>query len=304
MLLFKFRELQTRAHSFEPITDERSKRDLLDAIENIGEVVIGSSISNLVMSVSNTLNPHSDHNKLNTLKEHVEDQDKRIREFEFKFNLSAEIHKGLFDTMSALNHRLTEVNRQLMHVAHLMPKVSWTSSYIQSRIYTAAQDMKNIVNQFIRGHVATEELSELLNIPQLYDVDPEDAHFITAVNINLNTIFLRFYTKVRSADTHVYKVDAFNYWENLIQTPVRMECRGYKHLIYNESNNCLKAIEEPSTLAITQTCLNPNSTDPRLQIWKEVPTTGNIYATTDTCQVKATANYHYIYCFPFDIITK
>jgi len=78
-----------------------------------------------------------------------------------------------------------------------------------------------------------------------------------------------------------------------------MEYRGHKYLIYNRTSNCLKAIDEPSQIAIIEVCNIANFTDPRLQVWEALTTTRDVFSHPNTCQVKRTLLY--IYCFPFNI---
>lgn len=118
------------------------------------------------------------------------------------------------------------------------------------------------------------------------------------MNINSRTILMKFIVRERSKDTFVYKVSAFNYWDNLTQTPNLIEYRGYKYLVYNQTNNRIKAIDEPATPAILENCLTPNMTDPRLQDWQVLISTNDIYAYKHICQIKRTLDFNYVYCFP------
>lgn len=147
-------------------------------------------------------------------------------------------------------------------------------------------------------------MAVLLNLPNLERVDNHDTKFESIFRAADNVLRLRFIVRNRSKDTFVYKVSSFKYWDNLTGVPSLMEYRGYNYLIYNETANCLRAIEEPEQNAVLEMCDEANYTDPRLNMWEKLVETRDVYRFNHTCQVKRTFEYNYIYCFPFNITTR
>ena len=116
-----------------------------------------------------------------------------------------------------------------------------------------------------------------------------------------NVIRMQFIVRQRSKDTAVYKVGAFKFWDNLTEIPALKEYRGHRFLIYNRKSNYLKAIDEPSQLAVIEECDQANFTDSRLQIWETLVVTRVIAKYQNICQIKRFLLYNYVYCFPFSI---
>lgn len=302
----KINELVSRTPNNIPNYGHRyAKRGILsDALETTAEVACGICVSNLISSVFNRFYPHSDHNRIIAVEEVIKDHKEKVQTFEKNFNITYEINKGILHSMQEFSRSQREANRQIHHLAELMPRVSWVSSYIQSRVTAASSDLRTIIDEYSHGRVACKEISDMLNIPALQGIDNADTRFESAELVNPQLIKMKFAVREKSPNTFVYKVNPFMYWENLTGMPNLMEYRGDKFLIFNESSNCLKAIDEPSQRAVLEDCTARNYTDPRLQYWQTLISTTDIYAYNHTCQVKRTLEYNYIYCFPWNITTK
>lgn len=295
-------DLKSRAQLIRP--SRRPKRSIIDAIETTTGLVCAGCITNLISSMISRFIPHSDHNRIVSLEERQNDMNNKVIEFENEFNITREIEKGVLESLIGLNMYQRKLENQMQHLAFLMPRISWTSAFIQQKITTSAADLKTVVDEYSHSRVACKELSIFLGLQELADVDNHDTRFEFIQRLTKNMLHLKFIVRKRSTDTFVYKVAAFRYWDNLTETPSLMEYRGYNYLIHNESSNCLKAIEEPSQAAILEECKDANYTDPRLSIWDKLLETRDIYRYNHTCQVKRTMDYNYIYCFPFNITTK
>lgn len=305
IFMSKINELKTRSPRYRdgPVNHVKT-RSIADAVETTAELVCAGCVTNLISTLFERLYPHSDHNRIKALEEHKQELDAQVNEFNQKFNITNEIHKGILESMINFRRYQHEMHHQIQHLAYLMPRVSWTSAYIQARITAGAQDIRTIIEEYSYGRVACKEMASLLNIKELEDIDNHDTNFEFIRRSGSNSFVFKFAVRNRALNTRVYKVSAFKYWDNLTGVPKLMEYRGYNYLIHNETANCLKAIEEPSQRAILEVCNEANYTDPRLNIWEMLVETRDVYRFNHTCQVKRTLVYNYIYCFPFNITTK
>lgn len=282
-----------------------SKRGLIDnTVEKAAEIVECACVSNLISTIISYINPYSTRNKLNNLEEQVAHQQERIEDFNRNFNITYGIQQGIIDSMVALSRDLHETRRQLTHLANLMPKFTWISAYMQSRITSSASDLRTIIEEFNYGRVATRELRYLFKLDSLEGINNHDTTFESVTKIATNIIRFKFAVREKSRTTFVYKVAAFQYWDNLTALPSLMEYQGDRFLIFNETNNCIKAINEPTQTAVLDECTEANFTDPRLQNWRSIISTEDIYSVKNTCQVKRTLLFNYIYCFPENITLK
>lgn len=306
-----FKDLKNRIPIFRKskpsinIDTKRGKRSIIDAVETTAELVAAGCVTNLISAAVSYFNPHSDRNRINSLEERQKMTEDAAIDFEERFNLTQEIQHGILGDLMGLNLRQRELQNQIHHLAFLMPRVSWMSAYIQQKITTASINLRNMIDEYLHGRVACKEVSTLLGLEAIKDIDNHDTRFEFIEQLSANRMHLKFIIRKRSQDTQVYKVFAFRYWDKLTDIPTLMEYRGYNTLIYNETANCLKAIEDPTQSSFTDdVCIERNYSDPRLSIWEKLVETRDIYKFNTTCQTKKTMDFNYIYCFPFNVTTK
>lgn len=273
-------------------------------IETVESVVCGVCISNLISSIFERINPYSDHNKINHVDNRVKKLEEDGKEFRANFNLTHELQNGILQVMQSFARNQRDQNRQLLHFAALMPRVSWISSFLQTRITTTAVDLRSIIDEMTYGRVAVKELGDMLNIDKLQHVKNGDTQWISVTRLASDIIRFKFAVRERSREAKIYKVSSFRYWDNLTETPSLMSYEGPEYVMYNETNNCLKAVEDQPNGAILDECLLGNFTDSRVQNWKVLVRTPDIRSYNHTCQVKRTLVAHYIYCFPWQIKLK
>lgn len=299
----KVRELKMRSPKYR---GARNRRHVLnEVVETTAELVCAGCVTNIISALFQRWYPKSDHNRINFLEESNEQLKRQTEQFKTEFNVTHEVQNGILQTLMSFHRDLREQQRQLQVLTDLLPTVSWSSAFVQSRITQGASDLRTIIDEYSSGRVACKEMANLLNLDELREIDNYDTRFesITSLPGPANYLF-KFTVRKKSKTTFVYKVGAFKFWDNLTEVPTLMEYRGHNYLIHNETNNCLKAIEEPTQRAVLEVCTEQNSTDPRLQVWEKLVQTRDVYSNKHNCQVKRTLLYHYIYCFPFNITLK
>lgn len=281
---------------------DRHKRSILESVVKASENIIGVSIiSNLISSTIDYFNPDSTRNKV------IKDEEKlamAIQNFEIKFNITHEVQQGILNSLEQLSRDVQDQKRKLNHIVDLLPRITWVSSFLQSRITSAATDIKYITEEFMYGRVSVREMEEMLSLPALEGVRNEDTKFLSISKPHPSVVRFNFIVRETSNDTFGYKVSPFHYWDNLTGDPSWMEYVGAKFLIYNSTSNCIKAVDEPAGNIIDDECNIQNYIDSRLQEWRSIVTSKNIYENTKTCQVKKTLDYSYVYCFPWNITTR
>lgn len=302
------RQPAKHTHAPEFSNEKRSiKRSILsEAATTVISIFGGVVVSNLVAVITSRLNPSSDYNRLNRLEPAFETEKNRITEFESRFNATKEVQRGMVEAMSQMGKTIREQQRQINHLAHLLPQTTWLASYLQSRILSASADLKTIIDEYVRGRVATLELSELLNITEIRGIEPEDTSFerVDREPGALQTINMQFTVREKSKDTFVYKVMPFNYWENLTEIPSLMEYVGPRYIIYNEAKNCIKGISDSPLRDVREECNEINGTDPELSKWRVLISTNKVYDQNQGSMDYRTLKFNYVYCFPWNITIK
>lgn len=280
-----------------------SKRSILNSLTTfatgITGAVLGVVISNLLTSAFEIINPNSDHNKLITTQDVVMQHTEMFNRFEKQMNATYETQRGLLDAMKLINKSIRDQDRKLRHLEETLPHFTWIAAYIQSKIISGSIDLRNVLDEYRQGRVATDALADLLNITQLRGIPSIDTRF-ESINVVSNTAWeLKFIVKERDKNTHIYKVDAFRVWGNLTETPKLMSYNGAGFVLYNASNNCVKGIDEPYMRGIIEDCMIENYEDKQLTSWHSIVAEDGIMDTHTT--VKRTLQFSYVYCYPKNI---
>lgn len=75
-------------------------------------------------------------------------------------NITNVVQAGMLEMIKNNAHSIREQEIQLSHFAQLSAKITWLSSYIQTRIYFATTKLSTILEEIIRHRVATQDFSE------------------------------------------------------------------------------------------------------------------------------------------------
>ena len=168
--------------------------------------------------------------------------------------------------LNARNER--ETRRQLHHIVHLLPRLLWQSSVVESTIVMTSADLRTIMDEYTRGRVAPAELATLLNVTEIGSADNQDTVFYSVERVAQHTIRLKFTIAHKSTDSKVFRVRPFIYWDQLISKPEFRSYHGKLLAVHNATNNCVKGIDESATLQLDEVCDIPNFVDPDISIWR------------------------------------
>lgn len=270
----------------------RAKRSIPDAI-------FGGVVSNLIGTIYEDIAPWSDHNQIKELRHHQEDIDNRVKLFVRTFNASIAVEQGILTMVKQNARSIREQNRQLSFFKEFSQKLTWLSSFIQTRILFVSADLRTVNDEMSHHRVATHELADLFNITALRSIEPMDTEFISVEKLTENTLRFRFNVRKSSPDTHVYKVFAFRFWDNLTGTPEMSDYQGASYVIYNSKVNCIKGAEDLTERVVFDDCSTPNLVGSNVNQWRK-HATKDIY-TSDLTAHKRSAKANYIYCFPNNI---
>ena len=262
-----------------------------------------SCISNVISTVIDKVTGRSTNDHIENLTEEIK---LMKEEFISKFNITHEVQKGLLNNFNQLSQTVEMHQNRINFLMGMVPRVTWMASFIQTEIATVAADLETIIHEYGRGKVAVKEIGHMLKLPHLMYHEYLDSEFVLLEpkTQDMTTLRLVFKLQETSYDTFVYRVNPFQYWEDLTGTPKLMKYVGSEYLIHNMSNNCLQAIEKPTRRLVDQSCDVANFLDPKLQLWESRRETRDIYSQNDTIQIKKTIMFNYIYGFPFNITLR
>ena len=266
----------------------------------ISDVVSATCVSNLICTLVGPILPWSQYHKINDIQEIVKQEQARFQKFQHDFNVTLAIQKGIINMVANNTRSIREQQRQFGQFVHLSSKMTWLSSFIQTRIILASSDLRTIIDYLTRGQVATLELSELLNLTEIRNIDPRDTEFISVQQLTPNTLRLKFNVRLRSNECHIYQVHSFRYWDNLTHIPNLLEYQGREYVLWNKTANCIKGIEKPIDRAILDECSEVDHKDTKLNIWRSIVTTSDVYRN-NVASYKHSFKWNFIYCFPWNI---
>lgn len=208
--------------------------------------------------------PFSDHLKVQCLEEYQRIEMEYLQKFNHIFNATQHIREGIVNMVRNNTMSIIEQNRQIAHLADLSSHYSWLASYIQTRMLFATADLKDIINDYRERRVNCRALANLLNMTELATVNKHDTRMDQISLITPNTIRFNFSMNVNSQDTFIYRVHTVRIWENLTHTPTLMEYQGSAFVIYNQTSNCIKGIEEPTSRVVHLRCNKQNYIDSKI----------------------------------------
>lgn len=272
----------------------REKRDL-------ATIVTFVAVSNFIGTFLERINPWSDYHRINHLEDEVRHEQEVTQKFIHNFNVSASIQKGMLDLIKSQTRSVREQQKQLSFYQQLSSRLTWLSSYINTRLVFASADLRSVIESMRHGKVSTLELADLFNQTDLRDIDPRFTYFTSVKPVASHTLRFKFIVHNIDKNTHIFKIYAFRYWDNLMFTPQLLEYHGSPYVLYNKSINCLKGLEDLTETLIFDECSIVNYHDPKLNIWRVLIQTQDV-KSQDVSSYKRTATANYIYCFPWNMV--
>jgi len=263
----------------------------IDAVGDVTGWIFGNVASNLVTSVLDWVNSNSIRNRVNRL----EVTAAILKE---NFDVFTQVSKGIIDNQEVLAMAVKKTADELNQLATDFPRFAWISSLLVNRIVTSGQHLQRVANEAKRGRVEVDSMAFLLGIPNLSYFDNRDTKFHSINRVSRDMVNFNFSINVEARDTKVYNVYGFGHWNNITGKPEYLEYRGARHLVYNETSNCMRAIEPPISTHVYETCEELDGEDPLLSSWETTKTTENLHRFENESHVQKFEDWNYIYCFP------
>lgn len=290
--LVKVNDLLARSPTLKTSDNHIEKRSITD-------VIFGGVVSNFIGILYEQIVPWSDHNRIKELQtaEHIIEA--RLSKFNQDFNTTLAIQRGIIDLVKNNARSIREQNRQLGYFKELSQKLTWLSSYIQTRILFSATDLRTVNDELVHRRVATSELADLFNLTDLHQINPINTEFISVTSPAKDTLKFKFSIRKSSLTSKVYRIYAFRYRDNLTHTPVMKDYHGPQYILYNQNINCIKGLDDIIERVVYDDCNTANYIDPSVKRWRSYAT--HDIHEQDLSNYKRTPHYNYIYCFPYEI---
>ena len=277
----------------------REKRDIawLPIMSGFIGGVTANVVTNFINTITEYIDPNSKTNRLTRLEQQQINHAKALREI-----------KGITSDMAKLVEELGDeimsTRRDQLKLARMIPEVIFPSNAIIRSIRLASERLDEVIDTYVEtGKVDLKNIGLLLNNTHLEKQHSwRDTVFDNFMVGQGDTILFEFTALQRSEDTHAYQTDAFDYWDNLTEpTIIKRRHEGEQHMIFNHTSNCVRHIPKPKLRAINEECSTTNYDDGHLDDWKIIQTISDFDEIKPSAQVKSTATYNYIYCFPYNI---
>lgn len=271
------------------------KRGLLDFG---GGVITGITISNIVSSVIQYINPDSDHHKINRIEEKLTAEQKLLNEYVDKARILNDMEKDILETVSKINVKVDKNAHDIEIMTSVIPSSSWLAAYLQTKIAMGIRDLRAVKKAFMRNKVATQAVANILNITELADIDDEQTVFYSLKKIqDSEEVLFNFAIKDKARDTSIYRLDPFKMWINLTTDPVYSEYVGKQYVLYNKTSDCAKAIEDPINTGVVDSCMTRHGRDQSMTLWRK----SDYQPIRAPPTVKRNLRDNHIYCYDWEI---
>lgn len=276
---------------------EIHKRSVL-AIPVLAGAISGVSVTNLISTFYDYINPNSDNNRISSIERRQEETERALIQFENYMNETRGIEMKLANSMEKLENMIHENKKEIMRLSDMMVRITWYTEKLTSSIRQQASNLRHMIDGYVNNKVHTRAVSEMLNMTMLRHVDMQDTIFGEVRRLSNSSLFLKFTIIGKSEDTSVHSIEAFPYFDNLTDsTPTYLEYTGSRHAIYNSTSNCIKAIDETMTRGIMEECTTHGGTDLRLQSWKKRRLSPEDFAELSKPKKRRVGTNNYIYCY-------
>lgn len=257
-----------------------------------------SGVTNLVTALMSEFIPGGDGYRIRELQHQQAIDKEKILELEKKVNLQSAVDLGIQERLNELSVKVMENKNILNHMEDTIPAISWTAAYLQVRIAEASNYLDHMIMARLLGQAHPYYIGKLWNFTRLEGIRNEDTILEEVTRVSESTIFMKISVRNRSPDTHVYEVFTFDYLDDLATEPKLMKYDGPKHLIYNSTSQCVKAIDEPKFLGVQEECTVNGFKDPRLSRWVKSAVTKDFIPRPS---FKRILTHNYIYCYGHNI---
>lgn len=274
-------------------TSVRHKRDLVSAFS-------GLFFSNILVTALDKLwEGHS--------QKEMEERQKiiatKIDDMMRQMNLTEMIEKATLESLKTTAHLVQQNQNRLSTMVNFFPQLVFTTNYLTSHMLQKS----NLFNRLRFGtklrKLDLSTLFELIfpHIEWLQDLEESSSIIREISNPRPDTLRIEFTARTRDPNCSVYKVNPFRFWANLTGTPTLMNYVGEKYLVYNHTNDCVRAIDEPTQAFVQENCDRSHGRDTRLAQWEELTKITNPYQLKANTTFKDSWPYVYVYCYRLNI---
>lgn len=274
------------------INKGRSKRFVVPFLVITCIILVTTAI---IATAIHFFDPSSDHNRLAMVEARereregeIQDLKKAMSTYQTLNNQSATLFEQL--TIKAEQNRLGIDN-----LALLLPEIAWESTKLYMKLHSSSADLREVTEACAKGELAPKAMGRLMALPELKRFNSKDTKLTSIVRKGPSTINFKFSALKKAENTRVYKANAFTIWTNLTGKPSLSEYAGPKYLIYNESSECTKGIDEPQQRGVFDEC-GERWTDPRLKIWVQKKVEEEDHKQLALPTIKKTETHSYVYC--------
>lgn len=175
-----------------------------------------------------------------------------------RFQHAESINNKTISSINTLKDQVNETKTKVEEILHSFPQLMQAISQINIQIQRDSDLIEDIRNGFVNGQ---------LNVYAVRKIYPTSAKIIEhlapemtrMVDFFVKDDIMNFFLQVprRDLTTSIYKAEVFKEWLDLNTFKLYT---GPQYIMYNNSNNCSKFIDEPKALGLHTACSAGNST--------------------------------------------
>lgn len=150
------------------------------------------------------------------------------------------------------------------------PELAVISSYMVSKILVKASQINHLYVSWQQEQPDVVTIGEILHNGHFGGLHPKSFQVQKMMSYKKNMMRIELKGKVRDHSTHIFKVNAFYYVSKSNGTLIRKEYTGKQWALQNDTNNCVKGVEQSFNNYIETSCDTEVLRDSRLKLWKKM----------------------------------
>jgi hypothetical protein len=263
--------------------------------------VTASVVSSVVNTVLNKIWDHEALEELRDANGKIEEElHRQIKAINATELMLEAVEKAVINQATMISHNVADIRQ--MQLAY--PELTVVMSHIIANAATLGAGLDRLRASFRAKRPDLPLLASMTNSLIFDEVEPESIYrqTVRALSPRPNVLQLAFRARTRDAQARVYQVETFRFWNNLDkEVPSQLEYSGPGYLVYNFTNQCVKAIADPKNDWVNVRCYNASYSDPALAKWSAVNTAEDPWSQPAHPLVKESWPFVYVYCFTLNI---
>lgn len=206
------------------------------------------------------VNPNSSYNRLKEVETRQQPAE-RMRNLTDEIAAEKAIRQQIIDIEAKLDAQLKTTTDAVGQLARLIPSVAMSAGQFSYLLNKQRDMLYRMADSCRNDRASLEDYSRLFSLWRLVGLKPEDS-WVEDVRATLSgLITTELYCSVISNNTRVHQIMGLPHYTDVKNDIKLLKYIGPRWALYNETNNCVRVIEDPEGQPIYTHCKEQNRVD-------------------------------------------